>query len=70
MDPNETLKRIRDLIAWESEQKGRLSHQTAIEYGDDLADNFRNLDEWLSKRGFLPRDWTNASHLVQSRKGD
>lgn len=41
MDPNALLEEIR-------------SH-----YGDDteLAYLIEDLDEWLTKRGFLPRDW-------------
>lgn len=25
--------------------------------GEELAENFRNLDEWLTKGGVLPENW-------------
>jgi len=51
MDPNETLKRIRELA-------------TAIESGshcddcEELALLVGNLDHWLKIGGFKPTDWT------------
>lgn len=54
MDPNETLRWLRrsaDAIE-------------ADEYADDVAqemtEQFRSLDEWLSKGGFLPADWSRS----------
>jgi hypothetical protein len=43
MDPNETLKTIRFNIL-----NG---------FYVEAANEFRDLDEWLSKGGFLPDDW-------------
>ena len=47
MDPEETLRLIR----------------AACERGDDAtaADWFKDLDEWLRKGGFLPREWQHAT---------
>ena len=50
MDPNETLKKIRELIP-----QVRSSESTAP--GDDLAEAVEALDDWLSHGGFLPKDW-------------
>lgn len=50
MDPNALLERIRELVAatFVSEDGS---------YADDLAGAFDDLDEWLSKGGFLPSAW-------------
>lgn len=50
MDPNATLVRIRELI-----NDGDSADVLLIEA-------FNNLDEWLSKGGFLPNDW-NKTHV-------
>ncbi len=49
MDPNETLKELRELI-------------DLVLRGDDTsvfeaATKFEDLDEWISKGGFLPEAW-------------
>jgi ribosome assembly protein YihI (activator of Der GTPase) len=50
MDPNETLKRIRELV-----RAIRISNDDeAIE---DLTETFDSLDAWLISGGFLPEDW-------------
>jgi hypothetical protein len=52
MDPNATLKELRRLYK-------ECSESNYVETGllEDLAENFNNLDEWLNKGGFLPKDW-------------
>lgn len=55
MDPNEALARgrallaLRDTYAWTNDTQALL---------DSLADTFRDLDSFLSKGGFLPKEWT------------
>ena len=52
MDPNALLDAIRDLrIAIAA--KGEFDRDLAR----DFAELFQNLDEWLSRGGFLPADW-------------
>lgn len=51
MDPNETLKRLREL----SEQGFPTTDN--LEDADEFHALFRDLDEWLSKGGFLPTAW-------------
>lgn len=56
MDPNTTLKEIRELCqlilgdteASESEQN---------DWGYSLADRVESLDNWIIGGGFLPEDW-------------
>ena len=61
MDPNETLRRLREAIA----QLEELHEQGALGTGDDadvVADaavHFRALDHWLTQRGFLPNAWAH-----------
>ena len=51
MDPNETLKELRELIE-------------LVLRGDDTsvfeaATKFEDLDEWLTRGGLLPEDWSS-----------
>jgi len=48
MDPNETLRRIRELS-----ERGYDEDDAA-----SVVEAFRDLDEWLSKGGFLPSAWS------------
>lgn len=54
MDPNETLKRMRELA--EKIIKSNNAEESA-QMGDRLADHFQALDSWLFTGGFLPKDW-------------
>jgi hypothetical protein len=61
MDPNEALRLIRAYIAQMREEDtppgGIGTSPTFVQHARDLAETFEGLDEWLSKDGFLPRDW-------------
>lgn len=57
MDPNATLAEIRRLI---DNLKFQIEPHTGLVDLDDaseLIDRFEGLDDWLSRRGFLPADW-------------
>jgi len=61
MDPNATLKRIREI----SKRITEILNSECIHAGNEmldlaseLAELTTALDEWLSKGGFFPRDWT------------
>ena len=57
MDPNETLRRLRELSATPINNNMK-------EFGeliDNLVFNFEALDEWLSKGGFLPNEWAHGA---------
>lgn len=56
MDPNATLAELRTLVrailtAPESD---------ASDDADSMAEHFQALDQWLSRGGFRPADWTTA----------
>lgn len=55
MDPNETLKGIRRIVA-----KGMDGDINLSEY-DDLITLFDSLDGWLARGGFLPEPWSLAA---------
>ena len=63
MDPNETLKAMRRLSARFIKQSddSRSHHESStnetLDAGSCLAENFQNLDKWLTDGGFLPNDW-------------
>lgn len=48
MDPNETLRRLRDFVAEALEGKG---------FSSEAAELFEALDQWLTKGGSPPDDW-------------
>ena len=52
MDPNATLEHIRDLAG-----VLRMYNGNPASKADELVDAINDLDEWLSKGGFLPDDW-------------
>lgn len=49
MDPNEALKKIRELL-----KIRRLSREESAE----LQELVEGLDEWITKGGFLPSSWS------------
>lgn len=61
MDPDACLKACRRLARQLIEDADRRSHHhestTSDTKGEELAENFNNLDEWIRKGGFLPTDW-------------
>jgi hypothetical protein len=50
MDPNEALKRCREMIGGKDNRVG----------SSEVVEAFQALDGWLSRGGFLPQDWTLA----------
>lgn len=56
MDPNATLRDLRDLVREES-LDGDWAAETAAERCAQYAELLTALDEWLSKGGFLPAAW-------------
>lgn len=55
MDPDETLRQLRDLFG-EHDKDPTLSELR------DAMDLFESLDDWLSRGGFLPSAWEMASN--------
>ena len=54
MDPNATLKKIRELaqrLLWDTESPA-----------GELAERIEALDTWICKGGFLPTDWENHTN--------
>jgi hypothetical protein len=64
MDPNEALKRLREIMprlqAWAEAEEWSIAPSDLTQHDTDLAEvveTFEGLDQWLSKGGFLPADW-------------
>lgn len=58
MDPNEVLADLRarcDAVEASFSEEVHLAARP-------LVDSFRALDEWISRGGFLPKDWTWGQH--------
>lgn len=55
MDPNETLRRLRDCC---TEAAANLDKGYEMDAGQgELAELFEALDQWLTNGGFLPKAW-------------
>jgi hypothetical protein len=59
MDPDETLKEIRELCDAVLHPHGAYPD---IEDCEMLATQFVHLDSWLKRGGFLPKDWQEKKH--------
>lgn len=57
MDPNAALARVRALCAVLLSEGYDLDPAPAIE----LAETVEGLDEWLTRKGFLPAAWSRAA---------
>ena len=59
MDPDECLKmcrRLAERLIEDADLGIRLTKE-----GEELAESFKNLDEWISRGGFLPDEWRNKN---------
>lgn len=56
MDPNETLRRIREVFKNFDDTKV-VDYDEISELFCEAETLFESLDEWLSKGGFLPEAW-------------
>ena len=58
MDPEAALTRLRELA---EEIIERIDADESYDHLDDLpsemAETFQGLDQWITRGGFLPRDW-------------
>jgi len=62
VDPNATLKELRDLVSDAIDRDERLNTEDTYR----LAELVRALDGWLTKGGFLPQAWEDMRPLVRS----
>jgi DNA-directed RNA polymerase specialized sigma subunit len=62
MDPNENLKRQRELVKEIQEENAKQYEDQEIlaSCAVELAELVEAMDEWISKRGFLPNDWSQS----------
>lgn len=59
MDPNEILRRLRELCALDNCDLFAM---------DEIADLFEALDGWITKGGFLPTEWERADQAEKAAK--
>ena len=67
MDPNACLAEIRQLIA-ESYRLDKTDESLSPIATDRLVELIEGLDQWISRGGFLPKQWVNDD-LRRTRKG-
>lgn len=60
MDPNTALANMREAIRRLDDPSNTSTIGEYAEAARDLRDEAGALDEWLSRGGFLPTDWTRA----------
>lgn len=60
MDPNITLKELREITVSVNNGTYNQSHADCIITLEQLAEKFKALDEWLTRNGFLPSDWSKS----------
>lgn len=64
MDPEEVLKRLRELskeILSNEEDNYTLGSPLMPDQAIEIAESFISLDNWIKSGGFLPRDWKNKN---------
>lgn len=49
MDPNATLRELRDLVR---------DAENGEDVQDEIAERFAALDNWITRGGFLPAEWS------------
>ena len=59
MDPTATLATIRILIKQIDATDGN-AHIQLADLADELAENVRQLDKWITNGGFLPAQWRKS----------
>ncbi len=66
MDPNETLKEIRELVK-ELGEVGCADSVSgpALNQVQELVNKIENLDGWISNGGFLPAEWDNGRNVTR-----
>lgn len=57
MDPNETLRELRESVRRAQRAADGDSNDAEIEAWQEAGEKILALDEWLSRGGFLPDDW-------------
>lgn len=57
MDPDETLRQIRLLIAQLNAEDGNPPYPLFVQHARDLAEAVENLDAWITAGGSAPSDW-------------
>jgi hypothetical protein len=64
MDPNQTLAELlaiaNGLYDADTDNMDANALREIAEHGCMLAEYVKNLDEWLTKGGFLPSQWTST----------
>lgn len=58
MDPDITLDHIREIVANYIEGEKGTGIEDSNYDVENLSNLLRDLDDWLSKGGFLPTDWS------------
>lgn len=69
MDPNATVKELRELCEEIAEALDNGADAGDINAEARFVELFQGLDEWMSKGGFLPEAWVSTSRLIAKDEG-
>lgn len=67
MDPNECLTQLRRLVAGLAEKSNRQGGDNTYDE-DRFIDLFTSLDEWMTRGGFIPREWARERESLAAKK--
>lgn len=67
MDPDKALQDAREALQDYRDAEQRWSELGMANAAEGLAGAFQALDEWLSRGGFLPRDWRPSVAMVSEQ---
>lgn len=70
MDPNETLRQIRQAIQRANAVTGAYSQDEFHAEMASVPELFEALDEWIQSGGFLPADWLGNRKLITPEQAE
>lgn len=60
MDPNKTLNELRKVMA-------EIRRTPQSDEADEAAELFQALDDWITRGGFLPKDWNKPKFIAEQK---
>jgi hypothetical protein len=66
MDPNETLRQLREAVAAYRTADSHGDAESRADVAETVVSRFEDLDQWLSDGGFLPGAWNNRVRELEA----
>jgi len=69
VDPNETLKMLRNMVKYHID--GETTDWTeAVCTLQEISETFDELDKWITNGGFFPEDWVRVPKAIREVSGE